>query len=71
MQKKFQMASAVNIHAHEYSTLSKYHMLPTHLSGEISTKKICFFSIGLYENLQISDGRTTKHAQIFEILAAM
>ena len=46
-------------------------MLPTHLRGEISTKKICLFTIGLYGNLQISHGKTTKNAQIFEFLALM
>ena len=61
------MALAVNNYAHEYPTTSKYHMLPTYLRGEISTKKICVFTIGLYGNLQISHGKTTKHAQIFEI----
>ncbi len=71
MQKIFQMATAINIYAHEYPTISKYHMLPTHLRGGIWTKKICFFTIELYENLQISHGKTTKHARIFEILAFM
>ncbi len=71
MQKYFQMAPAVNIYTHEYSTASKYHMLPTHLRGEISTQKICFITIGLHGNLQISHGKTTKRASIFEILADM
>ena len=71
MQKILQIASAVNNYAHEYPTISKYHMLPIHLRGEISTKKICFFTIGLYGNLQISHMKTTKHARIFEILAVL
>ncbi len=71
MQKYFQMAPAVNIYTHEYPTTSKYHMLPTHLRGEIPTQKICFFTIGLHGNLQISHWKTTKHASIFEILAVM
>ncbi len=54
MQKYFQMAPVVNIYTHEYPTTSKYHMLPTHLRGEISTHKIGFFTIGLHGNLQIS-----------------
>ncbi len=40
MQKYFQMAPTVNIYTHEYPITSKYHMLPTHLRGEISTQKI-------------------------------
>ncbi len=71
MQKYFQMASAVNIYIHEYPTTSKYRMLPTHLRGEISIQKICFFTFGLHANLQISHWKTTKHASIFEILAVM
>ncbi len=71
MQKYFQMAPTVNIYTHEYPTTSKYHMLPTNLRGEISTQKICFFTIGLHENLKISHGKTTKHASIFEILTDM
>ncbi len=71
MQKYFQMAPAVNIYTHEYPTASKYHMLPAQGRGEISTQKICFITIGLHENLQISHGKTTKHASIFEILADM
>ena len=43
MHDYFQMAPAVNIYAHEYPTTLKYHMLPTHLWGEISTEKNCFF----------------------------
>ena len=70
MQKYFQVAPAVNIYTHEYPTTSKY-MLPTHLRGEILTQKICFITIGLHGNLQISHGKTTKHASIFEILADM
>ncbi len=65
------MALAVNIYAHKYPTTSKYHMLPIHGRGEISTKKIFFFNIGLYRNSQISHGKATKHAQILEILAVM
>ena len=65
------MAPTVDISAHEYPSTSKYHMLPTHLKGTVSTKKICFFPIGLYGNLQLSRGKATKHAQIFEILAVM
>ncbi len=72
MQKYFQIAPTVNIYTQEYPSTSKYHiMLPTHLRGEISTQKICFFTIGLHGNLQISHGKTTKHASIFEILADM
>ena len=71
MQKYFHMAPAVNIYTHEYPTTSKYHMLPTHLRGEISTQKICFFTIGVHGNLQTSHGKTTKHANILEILAIM
>ena len=71
MQKYFQMAPAVNIYTHEHPTTSKYHMLPTHLRGEISTQKIGFITIGLHGNIQISHGKTTKHANIFEILADM
>ncbi len=71
MQKYFQMAPAVYIHTHEYPTTSKYRMLPTHLRGEISTLKISFFTIGLRGNLQISHGKSTKNASIFEILADM
>ncbi len=36
------MAPADNIYANGYPTTSKYHMLPTHLRDEISTKEICF-----------------------------
>ncbi len=71
MQKYFQMSPAVNIYTHEYTTTSKYHMLPTHLRGENSTQKICFITIGLHGNLHISQGKTTKHAKIFGILADM
>ncbi len=71
MQKNFRMAPAGNIYVHEYPTKSKYHILPTHLRGEISTKNICFFTIGPHGNLQISHWKTTKHAQIFEILAVV
>ncbi len=71
MHEYFQMAPAVNIYAHQYPTTSKYHMLPTHLRDEISTKKICFFIIGLHGNLQIYQKKTTKHARMFEIFAIM
>ncbi len=71
MQKYFQVAPAVNIYTHEYPTTSKYHNLPTHLRGEILTQKICSLTIGLHGNFQISHGKTTKHASIFEILDDM
>ncbi len=71
MHKYFQMAPAVNIYTHEYPSTSKYHMLPTHLRGDISAQKICLITIGLHGNLQISHGKTAKHANIFEILADM
>ena len=71
MHEYFQMARTANIYAHEYPATVKYHMLPIHLRGEISTKINCFFTIGIYGNLQISHRKTTKHTQILEIFAVM
>ncbi len=71
MHEYLQMAATVNIYAHEYPTTSKHHMIPIHLRGEISTKKICLFTIGLCGNLQISHRMTNKHARIFEIVTVM